>query len=59
MNEFLSGMIENTYVQGTRMQINSTSITMLLGIEFHRVFSVLVWSPSSLPRQRCAGEEAQ
>jgi len=59
VNDYLSSMIEDAYIQGTRMQINSASIVMVMGIEFYRVFSFLVLSPSSLPRRRYAVEEAQ
>ena len=43
VNNFLSGIIKNTDVEGTRMQVNSAGITVLLGIESHRVFSFGFW----------------
>jgi len=53
VNQLLSGIIEDTDVQGTGMQINSAGITMLLGIESHGVFSY--WC-SDLPVYRFGGE---
>jgi hypothetical protein len=35
----LSGIIEDTDLEGACMQVNSAGMTVLLGIESHRVFS--------------------
>jgi hypothetical protein len=39
VNQRLSGIIEDTDVEGTSMQVDSAGITMLMGIESHGVFS--------------------
>ena len=53
VNTGLSGIIEDTDVQGARMQVNSASITVLLGIESHRVFS---YGLRDLPVYRFGGK---
>jgi hypothetical protein len=53
VNELVSGIIEDTDIKGTGMQVNSAGITMLLGIESHRVFSIGL---RDLPDYRFGGE---
>ncbi len=53
MNARLSGIIEDTDVEGTCMQLNSATITILMGIESHGVFS---FGCRDLPVYRFGGE---
>jgi hypothetical protein len=53
VNELASGIIENTDVEGTGMQVNSAGISVLLGIESHRVFS---YGLRDLPVYRFGGK---
>ena len=54
VNQLLSGIIENTDIEETRVQVNSASITVPLGIGSHRVFSY--WF-GGLPVNRFGGEQ--
>jgi hypothetical protein len=53
VNGHLPGIIEDTHVQGARMQVNSAGITVLLGIESRRVFS---YGCGDLPVYRFGGK---